>query len=194
MSSSHLIRPDVDDVPLLANIAQILEQTDVTADPDEKMAIALQECFPEEIADEPASATTSAIAGRKATICTRAPVRCYRKVRSASPKAARSSRATWSSATFAGCSSSFAAILGPLVTRGGLSPLGTLTPPQLPCGLGGKPFFIGLGPREFEPAPVHAEGDETSDGEPVAQVWLIRWRNTVLTSSTRRGSNSATSS
>ncbi len=70
MSSSHLIRPDVDDVPLLANIAQILEQTDVTADPDEKMAIALQGVFSRRDSRRtPASATTIAIAGRKATIC-----------------------------------------------------------------------------------------------------------------------------
>ena len=50
-----------------------------------------------------------------------------------------------------------------------------------------KTVFPWTWSAEFEPAPVHAEGDEAREGEPVAQGLAHPAANTALTSSRKRG-------
>ena len=48
-----LVRPEVDQAPLLPDIAQFLEQADVAADSDQKVSPAVDDLLPIFIADEP---------------------------------------------------------------------------------------------------------------------------------------------
>ena len=76
-----LVRPEVDQAPLLPDIAQFLEQADVAADSDQKVSPAVDDLLPIFIADEPRIGRDQRPLGKLSIICRR----CSRSLLSEGP-------------------------------------------------------------------------------------------------------------